>query len=93
MHGNAADVLADRLAFTRVNSKSDLNAHCLGVNAECLGAADGLGRSLEGHQVTVARALHELATEVINQTRCYLTEALQCRPPPVVSHVRGSGGG
>ena len=51
-----ADVGVEQFAFAGVDAGADLDAQCLGLSAQGLGAADGLRRAVERGEVTVAGA-------------------------------------
>ena len=67
-----------------------LDTQCLGVNAQRLGAADGLRRAVEAGEVAIAGALDHRAAESFREFGGDLTEAMQYRPPPLIAGRRGA---
>src|SRR5262249_55063191 len=65
-----ADVGAQQFAFACVDAYADLDAQCLGLSAQRLGAANGLSRAVERGEVPVAGALHDRAAESFGQFGC-----------------------
>ena len=63
------DVGVQQFALAGVNASAELDAQCLGVSAQGLGAADGLRRAVEGGQVAVAGALDHPAAESLREVR------------------------
>ena len=63
VYGDPPDVVVQQFAFAGVDAGADLDAQCLGVSAQGLGAADGLRRAVERDEVAVAGALHHRAAE------------------------------
>src|SRR3954471_15048135 len=61
------DVGAQQFALAGVNAGADLDTQCFGVGAQGFGAADGLRRAVERHEVTVAGALHHRAAESVRE--------------------------
>ena len=57
------DVGVQQFALAGVDASADLDAQCLGVSAQSLGAADGLRGAVERGEVTVAGALDHRAAE------------------------------
>ena len=68
-----------------MDAGADLDAQCLGVRAQRLGAADGLRRAVESGEVAVAGALDHCAAESLREVGGDLTEAVQHRAPPFVA--------
>src|SRR5271155_1499452 len=58
---NAPDVAVQQFALAGVDASADLDAQCLGVSTQGLGAADGLRRAVEGGEVAVTVALDHRA--------------------------------
>ena len=58
-----ADVVVHQFALAGVDAGADLDAHRVGLPAQCLGAADRLCRAVERHEVTVACTLDHRAAE------------------------------
>jgi hypothetical protein len=56
VYGEPPDVGLEQFAFAGVDASTDLDAQCLGVSAQGLGAADCLRRTVERGQVAVAGA-------------------------------------
>ena len=79
----------EQFALAGVDAGADLDAQCLGVSAQGLGAADGLRRAVERGEVAVAGALHHRAAESFREFGGDLTKALQHRTPPLVARRRG----
>ena len=57
VYGDPPDVGVEQFALAGVDAGADLDAQCLGLSAQRLGAADGLCRAVERHEVAVAGAL------------------------------------
>ena len=83
------DVVVQQFAFAGVDAGADLDAQCLGVSTQGLGAADGLRRAVEGGEVAVAGALDHRAAEPLREVGGDLTKAVQHRAPPLVAGRRG----
>ena len=65
VYRDPADVAVQQFALAGVDAGADLDAQCLGLSAQRLGAADGLRRAVERGEVTVAGALHHRAAESV----------------------------
>ena len=89
VYGDAPDVVVEQFAFAGVDAGADLDAQCLGVGAQGLGAADGLRRAVERGEVAVAGALDHRAAESLREVGGDLTEAVEHRAPPLVARRRG----
>ena len=72
-----------------MDASADLDAQCLGVSTQRLGAADGLRRAVEGGEVAVTGALDHRAAEALREVGGDLTKAVQHRAPPLVAGRRG----
>src|ERR1700731_4483647 len=57
VYRDSPDVGVQQFALAGVDARADLDAECLGVSVQRLGAADGLRRAVERGEVAVARAL------------------------------------
>ena len=80
--------VVEQFALAGVDASADLDAQCLGVSAQGLGAADRLRRAVERDEVAVARALHHRAAESLREFRGDLIEPVQHRTPPLVAGRR-----
>ena len=89
VYRDPTDVVVQQFALAGVDAGADLDAQCLGVSAQRLGAADGLRRAVERGEVAVAGALHHRAAESLREVGGDLTKAVQHRPPPLVTRRRG----
>jgi hypothetical protein len=83
------DVGVEQFALAGMDASADLDARCLDIRAQGLGAADGLRRAVERGQVAVPGVLHHRAAESFGEVGDDLTKALQHRTPPLVTRGRG----
>ena len=81
--GEPPDVGVQQFALAGVDASADLDAQCLGVSAQGLGAADGLRRTVERGEVAVAGALDHRAAETLREFGGDLAKAVEHRPPPL----------
>ena len=63
MYREAADIGVQEFALAGVYADTDLDPQRLGLLAQRLGTPDGLRRTVERHEVSVAGALHHRAPE------------------------------
>ena len=87
--GDPADVVIEQFALAGVDAGADLDAQRFSICAERLGAADGLRRAVERHEMPVAGALDHRAAESLREFGGDLTKAMEYRPPPLVTRRRG----
>jgi len=89
VYGDSPDVGVEQFALAGVDASADLDAQCLGVIAQGIGAADGLRRAVKRGEVAVAGALHHRASESFREFGGDLTKAVEHRTPPLVAGRRG----
>ena len=89
VYGDPPDVGVQQFALAGVDAGADLDAQCLGVSAQGLGAADGLRRAVERGEVAVTGALYHRAAESLREVGGDFTKPLEHRPPPLVARRRG----
>ena len=92
VYGDPPDVGVQQFALAGVDAGADLDAQCLGVSAQGLGAADGLRRAVERGEVAIAGALDHRAAESFREFGGDLTKAVKYRTPPLVAGRRGALG-